>query len=256
MVPKPANPKGYFEDNDIYLCNDQVLLPALGGKWHSLSPVDWSVLGAAARSRLELQALEIIRRNYPSSKSLCVLKEPRISTLLPFWLPVLQQAGFDVRLIGVVRDPLSVARSLQQRDGFSLTLGGMLYLTTWYDVLQHTGERQLALISFEDLLASPGPALGRLTAELRITLPADFKSRTDIFASAHLDQSLCHSRVKLQDLALEPELAAKVVETFALLFPALCFPARNLLPATSHRRPPASATWIAPPVFSANLKLK
>lgn len=215
MPANEANPKGYFEDNDIYLFNDRVLMPALGRAWYSTCPVDWTVLSKAERSRLGLQALEIVRRNYPLGNAVSVLKEPRISALLPFWLSVLQHAGFAVRLVGAVRDPLSVARSLRQRDGFSLTHGGMLYLMTWISILQQSGETTLAFISFEDLLANPSKALRRASDRLQLTLPADFESRAAGFAAGHVDRDLCHSIVDPNDVSLEPDLPPAVTDLFA-----------------------------------------
>jgi hypothetical protein len=213
--PNEFNPKGYFEDNDIYQFNDHVLLPALQHAWYSTCPVDWTVLSNAERSRLGLQALEIVRRNYPLTRPLSILKEPRISALLPFWLSVLQHAGFAVRLVGAVRDPLSVARSLRQRDGFSLTHGGMLYLTTWVSILQQAGETTLAFVSFEDLLANPSKALRRAADRLQLILPADFEARAASFAAGHVDRDLCHSIVDPNDVSLEPDLPPPVTELFA-----------------------------------------
>jgi len=175
MPPGEDNPKGFFEDADVFRFNDGVLLPAVDRTWQSVRPVDWSVLSNAERSRLGLQALEIVRRNYPLTRPLSILKEPRISVLLPFWLSVLQHAGFAVRLVGAVRDPLSVARSLRQRNGFSLTHGGMLYLTTWVSILQQFGETAFALVSFEDLLANPSKALRRAADRLQLTPAGRFR---------------------------------------------------------------------------------
>lgn len=35
------NPKGYFEDWNIYQFNELKLLPTLGVSWHSIGPIDW-----------------------------------------------------------------------------------------------------------------------------------------------------------------------------------------------------------------------
>ena len=97
MPSNTYNPKGYFEDNDIYSFNETKLLPSLNAKWNSVRPVDWTRLPTKTRSNLALEAIALVRKNYTHTNSLSVLKEPRIGVLLPFWLPILQHAGYDVK---------------------------------------------------------------------------------------------------------------------------------------------------------------
>ena len=200
------NPTGYFEDADINTFNDTVLLPRLGLQWHSIGFVDWSRLNKADRSRLGLQALAIVRRNYPATQPLSVLKEPRIGVLLPFWLSVLGHAGFDVRIVCAVRDPVSIARSLAARDNFSITHGGMLYVTSWLSILPHIEYLPVALAEFDMVFTQPGKVLRSIAEKLRLPLPADLDERLHEFTSSHLDPALRHSRLPPEDLALEPDL--------------------------------------------------
>jgi len=230
IAPDTANPTGYFEDSDINTFNDRVLLPAVHRAWHSIGPVDWSVLSNAERSRLGLQALEIVRRNYPLSRPLSVLKEPRIGALLPFWLSVLQHAGFEVRAVCAVRDPVSVARSLQRVHGLSLTHAAMIYLGGWLAVLTNLGELPSALVSYDELLAQPSKVLRRVADKLQLLLPADFEDRASAFATAHLDPSLRHSRVPPEDVPLEPDLPPLSAELYSALVEAVA--AQNLRKTT------------------------
>lgn len=204
--PNFANPKGFFEDQDISQFNDNVLLPRLGLQWHSIGFVDWSRLSKPDRSRLGLQALEIVRRNYPGTRRLSVLKEPRIGVLLPFWLSVLSHAGFDVRIVCCVRDPVSVARSLAARDGFSITHGGMLYATSWLSMLPHIEDLPVALVEFDAVFTQPGKVLRTVAEKLQLPLTSDLEERLHEFSSSHLDPELRHSRMPAEDVALEPDL--------------------------------------------------
>ncbi len=220
MRPDEANPKGYYEDYDIYLYNDRLLLPALHRIWSSITPVDWTVLNKSERFALEAQALEVVQRNYPISQPISVLKEPRITSLLPFWIPVLQKAGFEVKMVGAVRDPLSVARSLQVRHGFSLTHGSMLYLTMWLEVLGKAKQAPLSFIAFEDVLDEPDQALRHLAAHLHVALPADFANRVADFAASHVEHGLCHRRVDQVEFDRETHLPRAAVDLYSDLLEA------------------------------------
>jgi hypothetical protein len=213
MPPSHTHPRGYFEDNDIYLFNDRVLLPALGRTWSSISSVDWRALRDDQRSLLEAQALDILRRNYPPSQRLCVLKEPRIGALLPFWLPSLHNAGFDIKMVGAVRHPYNVARSLQSRDGFSLAHGSMVYLKTWLGVLAQAERVPLGFISFEGLLENTIGSLRRVAVQLGISPPEDFAERVNEFISLFLDQSLYHHREDACAVQTKPSLP-RIVDDF------------------------------------------
>jgi len=220
LPPKPDNPKGFFEDADIYHFNEAILLPSLRQRWEHCRTVDWTSLSKTQRSRLGLQALEILRRNYPLSKRLSVLKEPRINNTLPFWLSLLEHAGFDVRPVCVVRDPVSVARSLQARNGFSIARGGMAYLSAWTSILPHLQDRDTAFVHYDEIFASPGKSLLTVAHTLALPIPQDFEQRVHEFSSAHLDPGMRHSAVHRDDVPLEPDLLPPVIDLYRALLDA------------------------------------
>jgi hypothetical protein len=220
IPPQQDNPKGFFEDADIYHFNEAILLPRLRQHWAHSHSVDWSSLSKTERSRLGLQALEMLRRNYPLSKRLSVLKEPRINNTLPFWLSLMEHAGFDVRAVCVVRDPVSVARSLQARNGFSITRAGMVYLSAWLSVLPHLQDRNTAFVHYDEIFASPGKSLLTVARALTLPLPEDFEQRVHEFSSSHLDPGMRHSAVHRDDVQLEPELLPPVIDLYRTLLDA------------------------------------
>jgi hypothetical protein len=218
--PNFANSSGYFEDWDIYQFNDTQLLPRLGRHWSTTRSMDWAAIGKAERSHLGLQALEILRRNYPLSRPLSVLKEPRINETLPFWLSLIEHAGFDVRTVCTVRDPVSVARSLRARDGFSIARGGILYLSAWLSVLPHLQDRSTAFVHYDEVLASPGKSLLAVARALALPIPNDFDLRVHDFSSSHLNPSMRHSVVHRDDVQLEPELLPATIDLYRALLDA------------------------------------
>jgi hypothetical protein len=218
--PNFANPKGYFEDFEIYQFNDNILLPRLQQSWADVSSTDYSRLSNAERSRLGLQALEIIRSNYSLANPLSILKEPRINNTLPFWLSLLEHTGFDVRFVCTVRDPVSAARSMSQRNGFTLAHGSMIYLSAWLAVLPRLQERQVAFVQFDEIFTSPAKVLTTIAQKLSLPLPTDFDQRVHQFSSEHLDPSLRHSSLPREDVMLEPDLPPLVAELYRVLLDA------------------------------------
>jgi peptidoglycan hydrolase CwlO-like protein len=215
--PHPVNPKGFFEDRDVELFNENHLLPKLDSGWHHTNFIDWSALSNPERSSLGLQALSIIRKNYDKKNSLSILKEPRIAQLLPFWLGILNHAGYNIKVVCAVRDPLSVSHSLQKRDGFSVTKAGMLYLTTWLSILKNIQELPVAFVHFDDLFKNAHKSLSSLADTLGIPLPQDFDERVNQFGSQFLDTSLRHQNYQEEDLSLASDLPPLSIQLYRYL---------------------------------------
>jgi glycosyltransferase involved in cell wall biosynthesis len=204
--PLPNNPKGFFEDVDVQRFNEYELLPAVGSRWHHLAPVDWSVLDPSLQSRLGARAADILLANFAPDAPLSVLKDPRMCTLLPFWLAVLDRAGFDTRFVCAVRDPLSVARSLEARDGLSLAHGAMLYASNWLSVHHPWDDRPVAYASYDALLDEPARELDRVAQALGLAKPADFAERIDRARAEFLDPSLRHGTGTAESMSRERDL--------------------------------------------------
>ncbi|NDC78580.1 MAG: hypothetical protein EBZ67_12015 [Chitinophagia bacterium] len=202
-----TNPKGFFEDSDIYLFHENELMPALGMVWHDIAPPDWKMIGPEERSDFLKKAKGILLENFSHSNALSVIKEPRITLLLPFWLEVFGMAGFNVKAVCVVRDPLSVARSLRARSrDFSITKGSAIYTSNWLSALPFLKGVEASFISYDSLFSDARAVLVSLSQELGIPLPSDFDRRVDVFLDEFLDQDLRHSVVTSHELDAEPEL--------------------------------------------------
>ena len=204
--PLPNNPKGFFEDVDVQRFNEYELLPAVGSRWHDLAPIEWGTLDTAARSRLAARAADILLANFAADAPLAVLKDPRMCVLLPFWLEVLDRAGFDTRFVCAVRDPLSVARSLEARDGLSLAHGAMLYASNWLSAHHPWHDRPVAYVSYDALLEQPARELERVAGDLDLPRPADFGERVERARVEFLDPTLRHGRAGEAAMDREREL--------------------------------------------------
>ena len=189
-----SNRKGFFEDLDVVRFNQNRLLKALGMTWHHTAPPDWGRLTVDDRSILMEEAVGLIHRNFIPENPVSVLKDPVVTILLPFWVDALEKAGYSAKPVGVVRDPFSVARSLQARDGFSIRHGLALYTSNWLTAFSWLKESKASFVSYDRVVTDPRPTLIRLSGELRLPFPADFEDRLQDFMTGFLDPGLRHHR--------------------------------------------------------------
>jgi hypothetical protein len=105
---------------------------------------------------------------------------------LPYWLDVLQKCGYQVRPICAIRAPLSVARSLQERDFFSIHQGSLLYTSHWISAWQSLEGTTPSFVSYERVVSDPKRSLVGLSVQLGLPLPDDWEERLSAFEHGFL----------------------------------------------------------------------
>src|SRR5688572_12078071 len=140
MQPSDANPKGYWEHNDIVSINDAIL-NRHGGSWDDppILPHGWET--AEVIDDLRERAQTLIQDQFAEAL-IWGWKDPRSCLTLPFWQKLLP----DMRYIVCLRNPVDVARSLEQRDSFSAEKSSDLWLAYVNSALEHSdGKRRLVI---------------------------------------------------------------------------------------------------------------
>lgn len=216
--PEAQNPKGFFEHPDIRAFNDR-LLAVLGASWDN-----WSFDARAEFSGPEFEphrkeAQELLQTAF-AGVDLAAVKDPRMSSLLPFWKAVFRETGLEPNYVLVLRHPAEVARSQAMRadgdphlhylapDAVSMTA---LWCATTEILLREMPEEGAYLVSHADLLTDPGGVLRQLGQHLGLEGTAD---RIAQFASTFVDPTLYRARVEASN-ADEPlaALAAELHDT-------------------------------------------
>jgi hypothetical protein len=154
-----ANPKGYWENSDVVILDD-ALLAALSASWSEADDLDLGRLSEPQRCAFETRARELIQSF--NVQGPWVIKDPRLCLLFPFWRRLLERP----LCVLVHRDPLPVARSLQNRDGLHIPLGIALWELHARAALASSLGLPRVLISYHDLIAAPMATLRRLREEL------------------------------------------------------------------------------------------
>lgn len=164
------NAKGYFEPWRIAVFNDQ-RLRAAGGAWDDPFTHPYVALADTDEAAWRDRASTLFDEDYAESP-IPLLKDPRVSVLLPLWRPVLEAKGYEMRCLIPVRHPLAVAGSLAKRDGFPPLKSVLLWTT--YMLAAEAGSRGLprAFVDYDALLADWRAEVRRIEAAHGAALPA------------------------------------------------------------------------------------
>ena len=187
MPPAADNPAGFWESARIAALNDD-LLAAAGTSWAEWTHVDLTRMDPSRRTRLESRMMDVLQDEFGAAE-LIVLKDPRISRLLPLWLPVLARAGFSVQVLLTIRPAARVAESLARRNGFPATYSVLLWLRHVLDAELNTRGLPRACVSFNELLSDWRAALMRAEALLGIAWPRGAYEVTEPFLAPRLPEA-------------------------------------------------------------------
>jgi hypothetical protein len=147
LEPVAANPKGYWENHELTSISDAIL-KFYGGAW-DLPPVlpdGWLENGAITEFGKRVQ--QVVQTHF-SQSSVWGWKDPRTCLLLPFW----QQQFPSLKYIVCLRHPMSVAASLERRDGFTYEKSCSLWLTYVLSALEQTKGKSRLIVFYEDLMS-------------------------------------------------------------------------------------------------------
>ncbi len=113
------NDRGFWESQVLYRIHER-LLTDFASAWDDVAPLprDWMSSPAAATAGEEIR--RELERDFGAAR-LFVVKDPRLTRLLPLWLSVLDGLRTEPVVVIPFRNPLEVARSLARREGFSLS---------------------------------------------------------------------------------------------------------------------------------------
>ncbi|MFG1358194.1 sulfotransferase family protein [Xanthobacter pseudotagetidis] len=150
MAPTEANPEGYWESELIYKLNDRIL-EACGTQWHKRNCMSVDPLAVTRRTGLYEELKQLLASEFGDADRI-VLKDPRISRLVPLYEAVLADAGYRATPVLVVRNPMEVAASLAKRDQFTVERAVRLWLRYTLDAERATRGRARAIISYENTL--------------------------------------------------------------------------------------------------------
>jgi hypothetical protein len=152
MAGDQHNAKGYFEPWRIALFNDE-RLRAAGGAWDDVFVYPYKPLPDRDERRWLNRAEALFGEEY-GDETWPLLKDPRITVLMPFWRQVMAELEIATRCVIPVRHPLAVAGSLARRNGFSAQKSVLLWTAYMLAAEAYTRDLPRAFVSYDGLLAN------------------------------------------------------------------------------------------------------
>ena len=169
MPPLYGNELGFWEPATVVDAHD-VFLGSVGSSWDDVGALPDGAFVSAAARELRRQLALLLHEEYGASP-LFVVKDPRISRLLPLWLAVLAELQIAPAIALAVRNPLEVAASLRARDGFTTTKSLLLWLRHTVEAEQHSRGRPRSIVLYDELLRDWQGVLARVGEDLAVTWP-------------------------------------------------------------------------------------
>ena len=214
LKSQPDNPTGYWEDRVIVGLN-QRLLETFGLQWESISLIEDAQWQSPAAEGLRREAIEHLQLHF-RSHSLWGFKDPRTVRLLPFWRSVLQRLDIDDRYVIAIRNPLSVAASLWNRQSISPTTSHLMSLVYLVPYLDEIAARPLAVVDYDLLVANPREQLERIRRAL--DLPLGDPAQVEHFATGFLDPSLRHAHAGPEEFDVIAHVSPLIREAYLRLY--------------------------------------
>jgi hypothetical protein len=215
LIPvQSENIRGYWESATVIRVHDD-LLNAIGcSKDDPLDPISfpagWD--GSRAAQCAKRRMAKLIERDFASSGSF-VVKDPRISRLLPVWIDVLGDIHIQPIILIPFRNPLEVAASLAQRAAVPLSKALLLYFQSYLEAELASRKVPRLFIHYNTLLRDWRSCQSRLSDLSGERFPPP-SAATNAKIEHFLTDELHHHRFSRVQLVNHPGVPAAIVEMF------------------------------------------
>jgi hypothetical protein len=210
MLPSSAvNERGFWESERVNALNDE-LFAELGTTWHGLDPIAFGDLSKRRVREAQLRARTVLAEEFDEGVK-PLIKDPRLSRLLPFWLPAITSLCAQTVYAIVLRSPVEVAQSLAKRNDFDRELGYLLWARYYLDAEFHTRGLPRVLINYDNLIGDWRATLGRLAG---VGVELTFDPGNDAAVEDYLSVELRHHRTIDEQVFLDVAHLPVVQQTY------------------------------------------
>jgi hypothetical protein len=170
-----GNPLGHWEPRTLVALNDEAL-SAMGLSWEDprARPRGW--FQSREAHKLTLKLVEHINELFGTGQ-LFVIKDPRLTRILPLYLSALDILDIEPVVVLQSRHPEEAAASLVARDGFTTAVAELLWLRCVAEAEFDSRQCKRTWVLFDELANDLEHTLVRLTAELQISWPTSLEER-------------------------------------------------------------------------------
>lgn len=212
MPSSERNPRGYYESQRIYDLHEE-LLAELGSAWDDVGPLPTEWLTGPTAGRWVERFAEVVREEFGDAPFL-TLKDPRMCRLVPLWLRILAQLGYQPNFVIPVRSPLDVAASLRVAEGTAEAKGLLLWLQYFLAAERETRGFPRSFVGYDALLRDWRTVVEQISRDLDIAFPR-LGARAGAEIDAFLSSTLRHHSTSTEDLVGRRAVPRWVKETYA-----------------------------------------
>lgn len=212
--PTEFNAKGNFENIRITRLNDKILA-VLDATWDDTLQIEkeWWKLEKIDVFRQEI--ITIILEELNENNSI-LIKDPRLSILLPLYLELLTRLDIKPAFVICVRNPLECAASLERRNSLPLEKSLLLWMDYELKAEYYSRNYTRIFLYYHHLLDDPGKVLLIIKEKLRQDITVN--PETIKAVASFLDRELKHHN--LGDLLPDVPYLPHLKETYNLLHAA------------------------------------
>jgi glycosyltransferase involved in cell wall biosynthesis len=210
------NPKGFWEDNECLQINEE-LLALLNSSYDRLAFTWNSFKDLPQIKLLRLKAAQLIESRLMTTPGIWGFKDPRTCRLLSFWQEVFRTTNCKASYIIALRNPASIADSLESRNAIPAEKSYLLWLQHILPATLQTKGENRVIVDFDEFLDSPYKQLCRIATSIGLKLPSQDDPKVLELISDFLDRELRHSRYTHETLSIDARANKLVIETHRLL---------------------------------------
>jgi glycosyltransferase involved in cell wall biosynthesis len=214
--PADDNPTGFWEDRDCIAINEE-LLGYVGSEYDRLG-LAWNFnVTDPLISHLYHTAIQFVSKSIVKTQGVWGLKDPRMSRLLGFWKEVFKACDCNVSYVISVRDPVSVAESLEKRNHIASVKSHFLWLQHMVPAILGSADGERVVISYDSLLNAPRDQLVRIADCLKLPFNENNNALLKDFSEKFLDNKLRHSNHTLSEICSDSSLPSDALKAYELL---------------------------------------
>lgn len=192
------NPKGFWEDADILYRINRGVSHTLGEPWTTTNILDYDTIEKnSVLKAYKLSAMNILSKRMANT-DYWGFKDPRTTTILPFWQCVFKSMNVQDHYVIAVRNPLAVAHSHLSFAKTDLEMGLLLWLMHLFTAIEGTHGRKRVVVCYENMLKNPHKELERMRYGFALPLSLNVKEM-ESFTHDFLDKALSHHQFTDQE---------------------------------------------------------
>lgn len=163
-----SNPLGHWEPLHIVETHDRFLQDA-GTGWDEMGEYPEDIFRSELARFYQNRLMNIVRKEYGDAQ-IFVLKDPRTSRLMRLWRPILTKLKVRPQIVITVRNPLEVADSLRNRDGWDEHRALVVWMRYMLSAERSTRDLSRCFIKYDQLLSDWRTVIQKISDQLGTSL--------------------------------------------------------------------------------------